>query len=190
MILGVSSCSKDKLDERLIGTWESESAFIVIKKDKTMKMMRKDQDRHIAEGPISTEDGGLLYLKEKSMFLFGEDKIITFFDYEIINSENVRIDNSVFTRRGGIKPKEGALPLGVRRGDKKLEGEDKTIPVGEIPEDLLDVFPDNKISEIKKDNDGNYYWGNPENKIEKNTTTNQWEVLIPGSGWYVIDKEM
>ena len=59
-----------------------------------------------------------------------------------------------------------------------------------IPDDLKAVFPDSKIGQIKMDNMGNYYWSDPKYKIQQNPTTNKWEVLVPGSGWYVIDKNM
>jgi len=59
-----------------------------------------------------------------------------------------------------------------------------------IPDDLKAVFPDSKLGQIKMDNMGNYYWSDPKNKIQQNPTTNKWEVLVPGSGWYTIDKNM
>jgi hypothetical protein len=59
-----------------------------------------------------------------------------------------------------------------------------------IPDDLKAVFPDSKLGQIKMDNMGNYYWSDPKYKIRQNPTTNEWEVLEPGSGWYVIDKNM
>ena len=104
MILGVSSCSEGDLDERLIGTWESESGFMIIKKDRTMKMLGK-VDRKVVQGPISTE-GGLLFLLTP---FTGET--ITFFEYEIIDFEHVRIDRALFNRRGGPRPKEGAVGI-------------------------------------------------------------------------------
>ena len=171
MILGVSSCSKDNLDERLIGTWESESGFIVIKKDRTMIITNKAQERLIQEGPISTEDGGLLFLKKKAILWYDEDEIISFFDYEIINSEKVRIDNSLFTRRGGIRlrPKEGAVPIGGQRGVEKLEGANTEVTLDELNNfDPKEVEDELNYQEIKKllppsyrdkfySENGNYY---------------------------------
>lgn len=60
-----------------------------------------------------------------------------------------------------------------------------------IPDDLKAVFPDSKLDQIKVGETGGYYWSEPEYKIEKNPTTNEWEVLNPGSGlWYPINKNM
>jgi len=59
-----------------------------------------------------------------------------------------------------------------------------------IPDDLIAVFPDSKLDQIKVDETGGYYWGDPKYKIQQNPTTNKWEVLNPGDGWYVIDKNM
>jgi len=68
---------------------------------------------------------------------------------------------------------------------KKLEGEGNS-----IPDDLIAVFPDSKLDQIKVDETGGYYWNDPKYKIERNPTTNEWEVLVPGDGWYVINKNM
>lgn len=91
--------------------------------------------------------------------------------------------------RGKFKDDLEVAQTEVERVEAEAENQGIITPTETLPQDLINIMPDNKANELVIQ-DGNIYWGNPEYKVEKSPETNKWEVFVPGSGWYEITKDM
>lgn len=100
-------------------------------------------------------------------------------------------EDEVPNLRNAILSMVGMDPEEVDSALKELENSDvgETTPTETLPQDLINIMPDNKVNELVIQ-DGNIYWGKPEYKVEKRPEINKWLVFVPGSGWYEITKDM